>query len=157
MSQGRSETADPAGQPAPPDTAAVNEAWNAEPSPARGARGVAERLLCRLLAPRFAAQREFNARQVRLDNETLRYLEERLAATHRHYDGLLGALGCRLDEADARHQLLERELVGHVQDLVRRIDLVLVESNRDRLSLAHALDDARSRLAKLEQALRRDG
>jgi hypothetical protein len=157
LGQGRSETADPAGQPAPPDTAPVNEAWAAEPSLRRGVRGAAERLLSRLLAQRFAAQREFNARQVRLDNDTLRYLEERLAATHRHYDGLLGSFGRRLDEADERHRLLERELVGHVQDLVRRIDLVLVESNRDRLALARALEDARARLAKLEQALRRGG
>ena len=44
-------------------------------------------------AARFEAQRTWNAHQVRLDNELLRYLEERFAATHRHYDRLLGAAG----------------------------------------------------------------
>ena len=83
---------------------------------------------------------------MRLDNEALAYLEQRLAATHRHYDGLLGALGRRLDEADERHRQLERELVRHVQELVQRIDLVLLEANRERLSLAHALEDVRARL-----------
>lgn len=144
----------PAGPPPPPDPAPVNEAWRAEPASARGVLGL---LLGRLLASRFDAQREFNARQVRLDNELLRYQEERLSATHRHYDGLLGALGRRLDEADQRHRLLERELVDHVQDLVRRIDLVLVEANRDRQTLVRALEDARARLARLEQALLRQG
>lgn len=155
MGEGRSEAADPAGRPTAPDTAPVNEAWPAEPAPARGLRGALERLAARLLAPRLAAQREFNARQVRLDNEALAYLELRLAATHRHYDGLLGALGRRLDEADERHRQLERELVRHVQELVQRIDVVLLEANRERLSLAHALEDARARLGELEQALRR--
>lgn len=156
MGQERSDAAE-AARPAPPDAEPVNESWRAEPAPEHGLRGALGRLLSRLLAPRFAAQREFNARQVRLDNETLRYLEERLAATHRHYDVLLGQIGRRLEEVDARHRLLERELVDHVQDLVRRIDLVLVEANRDRLSLAHALEEARSRLARLEQQPRRNG
>lgn len=157
MSEGRSETPDPAGWPAPPDTAPVNQAWPAEPAASAGVRGRVERLLLRVLGPRFAAQRDFNARQVRLDNEALHYLEQRLAATHAHYDQLLGALGRRLDDADARHRGLERELVGHAQDLVRRIDLVLLESNRDRHSLAQALEDVRARLAALEQGLRRSG
>ena len=141
----------------PPDALPVNEAWPAEPAPAHGMRGLLERLLLRVLAPRFAAQREFNARQVRLDNDTLRYLDERSAATHRHYDALLGRLGRRLDEADTRHRQLERELVEHVQDLVRRIDVVLLEANRDRSSLAQALEETRARLAALERTLRRDG
>lgn len=145
-----------AAQPAPPDTAPVNDAWRLEPAPGRGLRGAAERLLLRLLAPRLAVQRELDAHQVRLANDTLRYLEARFGATHRHYDGLLGTLGRRLDEADERHRQLERELVRHVQDLVRRIDLVLVESNRDRLALAGALEETRARLAGLEQQLRRD-
>jgi hypothetical protein len=156
VGQERSDAAE-AARPAPPDAAPVNESWQAEPAPARGLRGALGRLLSRLLAPQLTAQREFNARQVRLDNESLRYLEERLAATHGHYDALLGQIGRRLEEVDARHRLLERELVGHVQDLVRRIDLVLVEANRDRLSLAHALEEARSRLARLEQTPRRNG
>jgi hypothetical protein len=141
--------------PAPPDAAAVNAAWRAEAPPARGARRLLDRLLDLLLAPRFQAQRDFNARQVQLDNETLRYLEERFAATHRHYDRLLSGHGRRLDEGDERHRILEKELVAHVHDLVRRIDLVLVEANREKLALAFALEEARDRLARLEEALRR--
>ena len=120
--------------------------------------GALERLLLRVLGPRFAAQREFNARQVRLDNETLAYLQERLAATHRHYDRLLGELGRRLDEADERHQAARATSSSrHVQDLVQRIDVVLLESNRDRLALVQALEDARERLERLERATRHAG
>jgi hypothetical protein len=157
VGEGRNEATEPAGTPAPPDALPVNEAWPAEPAPARGLSAALERFLLRALGPRFAAQREFNARQVRLDNETLAYFELRLAATHRHYDRLLGDLGRRLDEADERHRSLERELVRHVQDLVRRIDLVLLESNREQLSLVQALADARERLARLERAEKREG
>jgi hypothetical protein len=153
----RSGGTDPTGPPAPPDAAPVNDAWAAEPTPARGLTGALERLLLRALGPRFALQREFNARQVRLDNEALAYLEQRLAATHRHYDHLLGELGRRLDEVDARHRELEHELLRHVRDLVQRIDVVLLESNRDRLALVQALEDARARLDRLEQAARRAG
>ncbi len=108
-----------------------------------------------MLGPRFDAQREFNAAQVRLDNELLPYIDERLAATHRHYDHLLSELAHRLDEVDERHRLLEQELLRHVQDLVTRIDLILAEANRGKLALAFALDDARNRLGRLEEALRR--
>jgi hypothetical protein len=92
---------------------------------------------------------------VQLDNEMLEYLERRSAATHRHYDRLLGDLGRRLDEADERHRVLERELVGHVQDLVHRIDLVLTDGSRGRLALEFALEEVKERLTRLEKALRR--
>jgi len=139
----------------PPDAAAVNTAWRAEAEPSRGRSGPLRRLLERLLEPRFEAQRAFNSRQVQLDNEMLEYLEKRSAATHRHYDRLLGELGRRLDEADERHAILERELVGHVQDLVRRIDLVLADGSRGRLGLEFALEEVKERLAGLEKVLRR--
>jgi len=129
---------------APPDAAAVNSAWRAEAPRA----GWLPRLIGRLLHGRFEAQRAFNAHQVRLDNELLRYVDERFAATHRHYDR-------RIDEVDERHVLLEQELVTHVQDLVHRIDLVLTESGRGRGGLELALKDVRARLARLEEALRR--
>jgi hypothetical protein len=141
--------------PDPPDNAAVNAAWRAEAPASRGLSGRVRRLLERLLGPRLEAQRAFNARQVQLDNEMLEYLEKRRAATHRHYDRLLGELGRRLDEADERHAILERELVGHVQDLVRRIDLVLTDGSRGRGALEFALEEVRERLARLERALRR--
>jgi hypothetical protein len=92
---------------------------------------------------------------VQLDNEVLEYVEKRSAITHQHYDRLLGDLGRRLDEADERHALLERELVGHVQDLVRRIDLVLAEASRGRGGLEFALEEVRERLTRLEEVLRR--
>jgi hypothetical protein len=138
--------------PAPPDAVAVNESWRAE---ATGRGGRLRRLIERVLAPRLEAQRTFNARQVQLDNEILRYLEGRFAATHRHYDRVLGLYGRHLGEADERHMILQEELVAHVQDLVRRIDLVLEESHRGRLALEFALEDLRARLARLEEGLRR--
>jgi hypothetical protein len=156
LGEARDQATDPPQLPQPPDASAVNAAWPAEPPAARGLRSALERLALRVLGPRFAAQREFNARQVRLDNAVLEYLQQRLAATHRHYDSLAGELGRRLDEADERHRTLEGELVRHVQDLVRRVDLVLLESNRDRQALLHALEEARTRLARLEAAPRRE-
>lgn len=137
--------------PTPPDAAGVNESWRAEPP----SRGWIRRLLERLLAPRLEAQRTFNARQVQLDNDLLQYVEARLAATHRHYDRVLGLYGRHLGEADERHMILQEELVVHVQDLVRRIDLVLAESQRGRLALEFGLEDLRARLERLEENLRR--
>ena len=141
--------------PAPPDATAVNEGWPAQGEPRRGLAGLVHRVAFRLLGGRFEAQRAWNAHQVRLDNDLLRYVEERFAATHRHYDRLLGRQGRRLDEVDERHVLLERELVAHVQDLVRRIDVVLAETGRGRAGQELVLADLRARLARLEEALRR--
>ena len=139
----------------PPDATAVNAAWRAEAVPARGLFGFPRRLLERFLRPRLDAQRAFNSRQVQLDNEMLGYLQERSAATHRHYDRHVGDLGRRLDEVDERHAALEKELVGHVQDLARRIDLVLTDGSRGRLALEFALEEVRERLARVEKILRR--
>jgi hypothetical protein len=154
---GEPESSPPAPPPAPParspDTVPVNAAWRADPVPPSGPTRFVYRLLDRILRPRFDAQREFNARQVRLDNEALRYLEERIDATHRHYDRLLGLLGRRLDEVDERHVMLEKELVAHVHDLVERIDLVLAEATRGRLGLQFALEELRVQVERLEQAL----
>jgi hypothetical protein len=151
----REDLPPPEPPPAPPDAAAVNESWRAEAPVPRGLASRFRRLLERILGPRFEAQRAFNARQVQLDNEILRYLEARFAATHRHYDRILGQYGRHLGEADERHMILQEELVAHVQDLVRRIDLVLAESDRGRLALEFALEDLRARLARLEEGLRR--
>jgi hypothetical protein len=142
-------------RPAPPDATAVNETCPVERAPRRGLRGLLDRIADRLLGGRLEAQRTWNAHQVRLDNDLLRYVEERFAATHRHYDRILGLQGRRQDEVDERHVLLERELVAHVQDLVRRIDLVLAESGRGRVGQELVLADLRARLARLEEALRR--
>jgi hypothetical protein len=142
--------------PAPPDANAVNELWNvaAAPLPA-GLRGVIARLLRRALGSLLDAQVAFNSRQVQLDNTLLAYVEARLAATHRHYDGVLGVHGRHLEEVDERHLILQEELVAHVHDLVQRIDLVLQEAERGRVSLEFALRDLRERLGRLEERLAR--
>ncbi|HVO12511.1 MAG TPA: hypothetical protein VMX54_17335 [Vicinamibacteria bacterium] len=154
MSGEREATAAAAGLPQPPDAAGVNAGWQASAPPGGGLRGALARLLAWLLRPQLEAQHAWNARQVQLDNAVLQYLQERLAFTHAHYDALLATLGRRLDEADERHRLLEQELVRHVHELVERIDLVLVESGRGRLSTQGALQELRQRLEKAEQALR---
>jgi hypothetical protein len=133
----------------------VNAAWTAEAGAPAGASGLLYRLLARLLSPRFAAQRDFNAKQVELDNQMLAYLGARFAATHENYDRLLGELGRRLDEIDERHRRLEAELQAHVRDVVERVDLVLEESTKGRLAGELALEDLRARLARLEEDLRR--
>ena len=138
----------------PPDPGPVNASWPASAAPGRGLGGLVSRLLARFLAPQLEAQRAFNADQVRLDNALLRHLEERFAATHRHYDGILGGTGRRLDEVDERHAQLAQELVAHVHDLARRIDLVLAEADRGRPALELAIEDLRARVARLEDALR---
>jgi hypothetical protein len=137
--------------PAPPDATAVNESWRAEPPPPTGIGRAFRRLLDRFLASRLEAQRTFNARQVQLDNALLSYIEERFTATHRHYDRVLGLYGRHLGEADERHLILQEELVVHVHDLVKRIDLVLAEAERGRLSLEAALEEVRAALRGLEE------
>lgn len=138
----------------PPDPGPVNASWAASAAPGRGLGGLLSRLLARLLAPQLEAQRAFNADQVRLDNALLRHLEERFSATHRHYDGILGAAGRRLDEVDERHAQLAQELVAHVHDLARRIDLVLAEADRGRPALELVIKDLQARVARLEDGLR---
>jgi hypothetical protein len=144
----------PPSEPPPPrpDAAAVNEHWRAE---AAGRKGFLARLLERFLHPRLSAQVEWNARQVRLDNEILGYIDARFAATHRHYDAVLGRIGRHLGEVDERHMILQEELVAHVHDLVRRIDLVLGEGEKNRLAQEHALREVRARLLKIEERLAR--
>jgi hypothetical protein len=150
-----SEVVGPAADPEPPDPGAVNASWRAAPPPPRGLSRLLWRLLARAVGPHIEAQRTFNADQVRLDNETLRYLGERFAATHRHYDRLLGLQARRLDEVDERHALLQRDLVSHVRRLVQRIDLLLGETNRGRAATEYELGELRERLVRLEEALRR--
>ena len=148
----------PAPEPptARPDATAVNAAWRVDgPPPTGGLRGFLRRLAESALGPRLQAQRDFNARQVQLDNAILDYVDARFAATHRHYDAVLGGVGRHLGEVDERHMILQEELVAHVHDLVKRVDLVLGEAERGRVSAEHALKDLRERLLKLEERLTR--
>jgi hypothetical protein len=142
----------PEAAPPPPDPAAVNALWRGEPPAPRSLWG---RLVERLLRPRLEAQVAFNARQVQLDNEILAYLDARFAATHRHYDAVLGLTGRHLTDIDERHLILQEELVAHVHDLIRRVDLVLAEVERGRVSGESALRDVRARLRLLEERLPR--
>jgi hypothetical protein len=145
--------------PAPPprpDASDVNAHWRAEPPlPQGGFRGGLARVIARILGPRLAAQVEWNAKQVRLDNEMLDYIDARLAETHRHYDAVLGHTARHLGEIDERHMILQEELVAHVHDLVKRIDLVLAEAEKGRLGLEHGLRDVKRRLLLLEERLGR--
>ena len=137
-----------------PDLGPLNDAWDLAGF-APGGR--LARLLRRLLAPWLRAQTEFNARQVRFDNRTLAWIEARLAHTHRHYDDVLGQHGRHMEEIDQRHLQLQEDLVAHVHDLVQRIDLVLADGERNRVSLELALGDLRARLRELEARVTRAG
>jgi len=147
---------DPVAGPPPrrPDAGSVVALAAAQPAPG-GRAGALARWVRRLLAPSLDAQAAFNARQARLDGEILDYVESRFDETHRHYDHVLGLHGRRMNEIDERHVLLQRDLVSHVHDLVRRIDLVLSGSERGRVSLESALRDVRARLARIEERLHR--
>lgn len=138
-------------EPKVPDPRGVNEGWDvSRVAPSGSWLG---RWLRRLLAPLIDAQVSFNSRQVQLDNELLAYIDTRLDATHRHYDAVLGTYGRHMQEIDERHLILQEELVAHVHDLVKRIDLVFSETERGRLSLEFALRDLRADLARLEKLL----
>jgi hypothetical protein len=139
--------------PPRPDNSALNAMWRILDTPRRSLRG----LLGRRRGGDAALQRQqdFNARQVQFDNELLAYVEARLDATHRHYDRVLGLHGDHMGEIDERHLILQEELVAHVHDLVKRIDLVLGQAERGRLGLESALKDLRARVAGLEERLRR--
>jgi hypothetical protein len=142
----------PPAQPTPPDAGPVNAAWDvrltARPS---GWRRRLAALFRSLVAPLAEQQAQFNARQVQLDNQILEYLHARLDLTHRHYDAVLGVHGRHMQEIDQRHSELQSDVVAHVHDLVRRIDLVLAEGERSRVALEAALRDVRSRLRAIEE------
>jgi len=146
------ETPPPEAPPPRPDAAELNASWETSNAPASGMLG---RLLRRALGPFVSAQTAWNARQVQLDNRLLEYLDARFDFTHRHYDRVLGTHGRRLEEVDERHLILQEELVQHVHDLVKRIDLVLAEAEKGRHSLEFALRDVRNRLERLEEKLAR--
>jgi hypothetical protein len=137
-----------------PDNAALNAGWRVRD--ALGGGGWRRRLLRglgRVLARVLDAQESFNARQVQFDNALLDYIDARLDASHHHYDEVLGVHGRHMGEIDERHLILQEELVTHVHDLVRRIDLVLAEAERGRLGLERDLRDLRDRARQLEERL----
>jgi hypothetical protein len=142
--------------PARPDGTAINESWDlAAVGAAGGLSGRLQRWIRRLMGPLVEAQTGFNARQVQFDNRMLEYLDARFDATHRHYDQVLGLYGRHLQDADRRHVLLEKEIVAHVHDLVKRIDLVLAHGERTRVDLESSLRMVRARLEQMEERLAR--
>lgn len=150
----------PAGEPPPPEPPPLQApdvgAVSSLPDLALALPGgLAGRLARRLLAPLAAVQSAVNARQADLNARLLAYVEARFDRTHRHYDEVLGVHGRHMGDIDQRHLQLQEDLVAHVHDLVKRIDLVLGESERGRLSLEFALQDLRTRLLALEQRLER--
>ncbi len=147
----RSESVpEPAPAPPRPDAAAVNAGWDTAKAAGAG-------LLGRWLRPFAQAQAAWNSRQVQLDNALLEWIDARFDSTHRHYDRVLGIHGRHMADIDERHLILQEELVAHVHDLVKRIDLTLAEAEKGRLSLEFALRDVRTRLSKLEERLKSSG
>ena len=141
-----------AAMPPRPDLTAVNEMWRTEVGGERP--GVVRRFFNKLLRPSRDAQIAWNARQVQADNELLAYIDGRFHATHVQYDTVLGIHAKHMQEIDERHLILQEELVAHVHDLVKRIDLVLSLSERETLGLEAGLRDLRQRLEALESAPR---
>jgi hypothetical protein len=132
--------------PVPPDLKAVNESWNV------GTRGGG--LASLVKSSGSDAQVRFNSDQVQLDNALVSWTSEHFAATHRHYDRLIADMQQRLDDIDTRHRGLEKELVRHVHEMARRIDVVLGEGEKGRVSHEAALRSVRERLKELEEKLR---
>lgn len=144
----------PTTQPPRPDNADLNQLWALRGALEQGGlRRLLARGLGRLLARLIDRQEAFNSRQVQFDNALLDYIDARLQDTHQHYDAILGIHGRHMGEIDERHLIMQEELVAHVHDLVKRIDLVLGESERGRLGLEFALRDIRARLLRLEEQL----
>jgi hypothetical protein len=146
---------EPLAPPPRPDNSALNAMWRILDAPGRSLRGILRRFRPGGAEAALRRQQDFNARQVQFDNELLAYLEARLDATHRHYDRVLGLHGDHMGEIDERHLILQEELVAHVHDLVKRIDLALGLAERGRLGLESALKDLRARVAGLEERIRR--
>jgi hypothetical protein len=131
----------------------VNELWRIPGARRSGFRGWLLGVVSRCFRAEFETQERFNSAQVRLDNELVEWIDARFAATHAHYDTVLGQMGHHLGEIDTRHLMLQGEVVKHTHDLVRRIDLVLAESEKSRMVLSQTLRDVRDRLAALEERL----
>ena len=145
------ETPMPAPPPARPDVddpaAALSHA-----APG-GFRGLAFRALRRVLLPIVDAQIAANTRLAASQRAALDYVDARADATHRHYDAVLGQYGRQIEDANRRHVMLQADLVAHVHDLAKRIDLMIAEGERGRASLDVGLRDLRARVAKLEERL----
>jgi hypothetical protein len=138
--------------PAPPDLRPVNESWSL--GGPRPSGGISTLLDGGSREKNREAQTKFNADQVQLDNALVSWTAAHFAATHTHYDAVIARMQARMDDIDTRHRELERELVRHVHDMARRIDVVLGEGEKGRVSHEAALRSIRERLRALEERLR---
>jgi hypothetical protein len=148
--------------PAPPDATAVNESWRPPSLDGGGLLGAARRLVDRLVHRQLAARIRFDADQVRFDNDLLHYVTTHLAATHRHYDRLIAQHSIRMDEIDERQVEAQRRMAAAIEDLSRRLDLVLETAERARLSgeadlrrLARRVEAVERRLEDRERGSRK--
>jgi hypothetical protein len=136
--------------PPPPDLGPVNASWQTSSKRPAGS-------LLSFVDGREKdrdAQARFNSDQVQLDNALVSWTAAHFAATHSHYDAVIARMQKRMDDIDTRHRELERELVRHVHDLARRIDVVLGEGEKGRVSHEAALRSIRERLQVLAERLR---
>lgn len=136
--------------PAPPDLRPVNESFSAATARSTG------RLASLVPGSREKnreAQAKFNANQVQLDNALVTWTAGHFAATHTHYDGVIALMQKRMDDIDTRHRELGSELVRHVHEMARRVDVVLGEGEKGRVSHEAALRSIRERLRSLEEKL----
>jgi len=158
------ETEAAPGSPASPGREQLNTLWNISAAGAEEAPGTLARLLLPLRAPlsrlvRFALgpvvarQVRMNSAQVRFDNELVTYVDERFDRMSRHYDGVLGLHGRRMEEIDERHLILQQELIRHVHDLVARIELVFEAAEQNHLYLEGTLRETREELSKIGERL----
>ena len=136
--------------PPPPDLRPVNDSW---PAGAPGAVGAIAALIDGSRERNRGAQVKFNSDQVQLDNALVAWTADHFAATHKHYDGVIAQMQNRMDDIDTRHRELSRELVRHVHEMARRIDLTLGEGEKGRVSHEAALRSLRERLRFLEEKL----
>ena len=136
--------------PRPPDLGPVNESWTAGGAQAPGKLAA---LVDGSREKSREAQVRFNSDQVRLDNALVAWTADHFAATHEHYDAVIETMHKRMDDIDTRHRELERELVRHVHEMAQRIDVVLGEGEKGRVSHEAVLRSLRDRLRLLEEKL----
>lgn len=136
--------------PTPPDLRPVNESWRTAATPLSGSI----LFLTDRLEKNRQAQTRFQSDQVQLDNALVAWTAGHFAATHKHYDRVIALMQKRMDDIDTRHREVERELVRHVHEMAERIDVVLGEGEKGRVSHEAALRSLRERLRVIEEKLR---
>lgn len=137
-----------------PDRAALNELWDlARAQPTSPFRRFLARIARFALGPVVDRQTRMNSAQVQFDNALVAYVDARIDGVSRHYDGLLGLHGKRMEEIDERHLILQQELVRHVHDLVQRIEFVFETAETNHLYVDGLARETREELKRLVQRL----